>query len=398
MSKPRWWLALPLALGPWALPAAASEVRDPAGIFSAAAVRQAQADLDRIEREQKVPVTIETISSLKEATSDDEKAKWKSMPAKKVIDLVAQRNAREGSRRGLYILLDKKEHVVSNLEIPERLQNRLPESKRLAVRDAFIQEFKNQNFDAGLSRAVKVIDDELRASQPAAARAAQSAPVAAPARNVPAPEHRGGGGLMTLIPIVLIIVAILIAVRVLGALFRGSGGGYGGGPGRMGGPGYGGGGPGYGGGGGGYGGGGGGGGFFSNIMGGIGGAMAGNWLYDQFSGRHGHDQAGTYGGGAAAGGVAGPEQVAQGGDDMIGANDDGSQGASWGGDTGGDWAGGGGGTDTGGGGDWGGGGGDTGGGGGGDWGGGGGDTGGGGGGDWGGGGGGDGGGGGGGDW
>ena len=42
------------------------------------------------------------------------------------------------------------------------------------------------------------------------------------------------------------------------------------------GPGYGG--PGYG--------GGGGGGFMSSLFGGIGGAMAGNWLYDQFSGRH----------------------------------------------------------------------------------------------------------------
>ena len=35
----------------------------------------------------------------------------------------------------------------------------------------------------------------------------------------------------------------------------------------------------------GYGGGGGGGGFMSSMFGGIGGALAGNWLYDQFSGR-----------------------------------------------------------------------------------------------------------------
>ena len=32
---------------------------------------------------------------------------------------------------------------------------------------------------------------------------------------------------------------------------------------------------------------GGGGGFFSGLLGGLGGAMAGNWLYDQMSGRHG---------------------------------------------------------------------------------------------------------------
>ncbi len=88
---------------------------------------------------------------------------------------------------------------------------------------------------------------------------------------------------MTLIWIVLGILAVFVVIRLLGALF--SGGNRGGYPGQRamgpGGPGYGQGyGPGYG--------GGGGGGFMSSMFGGIGGALAGNWLYDQFSGRH-HD-------------------------------------------------------------------------------------------------------------
>ena len=83
------------------------------------------------------------------------------------------------------------------------------------------------------------------------------------------------------------IVAVLVGIRLIGSLFGGGRGAYGPGAGQPGmGPGYGGG-PGYG---AGYGGRGGGG-FFSSILGGIGGAMAGNWLYDQFSGRH---QGGTY--------------------------------------------------------------------------------------------------------
>jgi uncharacterized protein len=73
----------------------------------------------------------------------------------------------------------------------------------------------------------------------------------------------------------------------------------------------------------------------SSLFGGIGGAMAGNWLYDQFSGRHHGSSGNMY-----------PDQT---GYDQGGPADDPSTG-SWGGG-GGDWGGG-----DGGGGDWGGGG------------------------------------------
>jgi hypothetical protein len=97
------------------------------------------------------------------------------------------------------------------------------------------------------------------------------------------------------------------------------------------------------------------------MLGGLGGALAGNWLYDQFSGRHG----GYSGADAAHSSDYGSAYPDQGGDAIVGADDDPSGGASWDdagtADTGGgDWGGGGG--------DWGGGGGDWGGGGGGgDW-------------------------------
>src|SRR5262249_46143876 len=117
-----------------------------------------------------------------------------------------------------------------------------------------------------------------------AARAGAPVPVGPGARRAPA---RGGGGFMyTFLLIGLGILAVLIILRMLGGLF-GRGAGY---PNQMGGmggprPGMGPGGPGY------YGGpgygGGRGGGFFSGLLGGLGGALAGNWLYDQMSGRHG---------------------------------------------------------------------------------------------------------------
>ena len=78
--------------------------------------------------------------------------------------------------------------------------------------------------------------------------------------------------------------------------------GMGGGPGYYGGAGY----------------GGGRGGFFSSVLGGLGGALAGNWLYDQFSGgRHGQ-----YGSADAGHVTDSAGYTEQGGDAIIGADDD----------------------------------------------------------------------------
>lgn len=165
----------------------------------------------------------------------------------------------------------------------------------------------------------------------------------------------------TFLLIILGIFGVLLVLRLLGGLFnRGAGAGNsgqmggmgmprpgmgpGGGPGYYGGPGY----------------GGRGGGFFSGMLGGLGGVLAGNWLYDQFSGRHGGmTSADAYHSADYTSGT--PE----GGDAIVGGDDGLGGGGDWGGDAGtadtggGDWGGGGG--------DWGGGGGDWGGGGGGDW-------------------------------
>ncbi len=154
------------------------------------------------------------------------------------------------------------------------------------------------------------------------------------------------------------IIGVLLLTRLFSRANQPGGYGASGRPGPMGGPGYGAGGygaPGYG----------GRGGFWQGMLGGLGGAIAGNWLYGQFSGRHhqpDHDYGGT-GYTGAEGGALPPD---------TGADWGGTGGADWGGgdvaDTGGDWGGGGGGDwGGGGGGDWGGGGGDWGGGGGGDW-------------------------------
>ena len=338
MWKPRWLLALPLALAATVGTAHASSVRDQAGLFSADALRQAEAELNRVERETQLTTTVETVGSLEGEN----------------VAAATERHAEKSGTHGLYVLIAKNEGKI-DVKSSSAFRRSMDRTRLNTIMAAFVNELMKRDFDAALLKGVKAIGSEATAAKAELGSLRQGN---APARRVgaggpvgrPANPNRGGFGLGSLLGIGLVIIGVLFVVRLLGSLF-GAGRGHGGQPGRMGGPGY----------GAGYGGGGGGGGFMSSLFGGIGGAMAGNWLYDQFSGRHGGgtSDSSTYGDAGSA-----P------------AADDGSGGANTSGDWGGGDAGGGGG--GGGGGDWGGGGG----GGGGDWGGGGDSGGGGGGGDW----------------
>ncbi len=339
MLSHRWLLALPLAFAVTIGSAAASSIRDDAGLFSPDAVREAEAKLNQVEREMGISTTIETIASLQGEP----------------IGEAAIERARATHTEGLFILIPKQEHRIWVLASKHYTKSITGEHRK-AVEQAFISGFKKGDFDAGLKDGTQTIARELTAAQSESGghlRQAGAPPVG-PLRGRPGVRPGANSfGLGSLLGIGLLIVAVLVGIRLIGSLFGGGRGAYGPGAGAPGmGPGYGGGGPGYG---PGYGGRGGGG-IFSSILGGLGGAMAGNWLYDQFSGRN-------HGGGnyADTTGSAPDAAPTSGGDE-------------WGGGagTGGDWGGGDAGGDGGGGGDWGGGGGgDWGGGGGGDWGGGG---------------------------
>ena len=340
------WTFLPLiaASAAWSS-AQAAEVRDHAGMFSPKAVQTAQAELTRVERLTRIPIVIETIDAipgLAAGASHDEKMR--------AVNNLAEKRDRDIQDEGVYILISKKDKVLSNVLVRARYADVLTRDKRRAIGSAFLTQFKAGDFDGGLAKATEALVSALP-DGPVAVRGRRAAD-AGPGVPVRArrPQQHGIGSLLT---IGLGILAVLFVVRLLGGLLGGRGaGGY---PHQMGGmkgpgmgPGFGG--PGYG---GGYGYGGRGGGFFSSLMGGIGGAMAGNWLYDQFSGRsHGHTDASNYNADYGYGNDPG-------GDAIIGGDDGG--GGSWGdsGSGGGDWGGGGG--------DWGGGGGDWGGGDGGDW-------------------------------
>jgi uncharacterized protein len=357
-------LATPLIFVACVVSLAQAEVRDKAGLFSPDAVKKANAELARIERETNLPVTIETLQSLN------------GQPIKDAI----RTNGRSEHIKGLFVLIAVKEHKTQTEASPEYARY-FEVHDYDTIAQSFTPGFKKSDFDGGLLTATGQIDSTVNSVKTAhggtiVASAAKPVGLPGPRTNqatrrnpapVPQQQRQGGGsGMGSLIGIVLAVLALVVVFKVIGAIFgggRNNNGGYQGG--MRGGPGYGGGGPGYG--GPGYGGGGGGGGgFFSNMMGGIGGAFAGNWLYDQFSGRRHHDSGYQQDGNASpadntgnggGGDTGGADWKGGGGDDWGGGG-----GGDTGGGGGGDWGGGGGGS---GGGDWGGGGG------GGDWGGGG---------------------------
>ena len=348
MNRPRLWLVVPALLASAVMNVvSAAEIRDKAGLFSPDAVKQAQAELDRFEKEYSVPVTLETVDSLD------------GVP----IGQAVERRAMAVGTEGVYILIPKQDHKIL-AEASKHYRQFLTRTRMNSVQDAFLAQFKQESFNDGLTQGVAklgaVLTDAKAESggtirQQNAPNVRRGVGAAAPGRPAPARRNAAGG-----FPIMGLIVGGLVLFflfRIIGSIFRGrQANQYGGGQmmgGRGGYPGQGG--PGYG---GGYGGApAGGGGFMSSLFGGIGGAMAGNWLYDKMSG---HNQGGGYTDQTSYDqGTSAP--IEDGGSEW--SNND--AGADWGGggggtaDQGGDWGGGGGdwGGGGGGGGDWGGGGG-----------------------------------------
>ena len=133
---------------------------------------------------------------------------------------------------------------------------------------------------------------------------------------------RAGQTLTTFLVIGAVIVLVLLVIRVVGVMARGTSAGS---PGM----GYGGGGPGYG-----YGGGSG---FFGNLMAGIGGALLGNYLYNSFFGGgqvRAADQFGESPSSSTSPGAFDDQGVSGGGEwaDSMSAEDPGGDGSDTGGD------------------------------------------------------------------
>jgi glc operon protein GlcG len=126
-----------------------SDVRDPAGLFSADAIASARRALERIERETGVAVLIETIDSLNGES-----------PAEAAVGL-----ARRSGLEGVFVLIARKER---KLEVLASRAHRelLTDARRQAIRGAFLDGFRRQDFNDGLARGVAALGEALAGARP----------------------------------------------------------------------------------------------------------------------------------------------------------------------------------------------------------------------------------------
>jgi uncharacterized membrane protein YgcG len=262
--------AFALALGAVAAPASArdSYVSDGAGLFSAGTVTNLNQEIGDFAHQTGKEVVVVTVPSLDGATPQD----------------AAEKAFAQQQVNGVLIFLakaEKKDGIVGDTAS----KTFFPSGSFDNIREAMRGYFRTGDFDQGITTGVGLILSGYRSHE--RTLTTQGARAAVPTSS----QSFGGGG-MSLLWLILILLAGFLIIR---AVFRAlMGGGQ-----RMMPPGYGsqgygqqGGMPGYG--MPGYGGGGGGGSFFSGLLGGLGGAFIGNELF-------GHQNYGGGFGGTTAG-------------------------------------------------------------------------------------------------
>ncbi len=211
MMNNRWLNTFPILIGivTAAPPGHAAEVRDHARLFSAEARKQAEAKLSRLERATHIPVVIETIDEIPGLDANSSKVE-----RKEAINKLALKRDKQLHDEGLYILISKRNRVISDVLIRKRYETLLPLENRDAVRDAFIKGLGNkENYDSGLERAVDTIERFL-------AKAEADVPTPVVRHNVGGQHARGGSSTMGTFLLILVgIFGVLLVLRLVGGLF-----------------------------------------------------------------------------------------------------------------------------------------------------------------------------------
>lgn len=250
-------------------------VRDDGGVFTSEGIKKAEESFKGTTFRSVTELTIVTYPDVPGAKKADFDAA-KNDPAAKARFFAnwAKEVAKSERDRGVFVLICMGEgkfvEVVSDRETD--VQRGFTDAKAKHLRKILVDSFRDAKdkpaseakvlHDIGLQKATEYVVAELK-------NTTAGDVAAAPGRtNAAHTNKEGGSNIMSYV--CMGIVALLGAWLVIGLIRAFTGGGGGGG--------------GYGGGGGGYGGGGGG--FMSSMLGGMFGAAAGMYLYDQFSGGH----------------------------------------------------------------------------------------------------------------
>ena len=308
-----WAAILTLVLGAAFANAEVGPIRDTAAFFSDRAKSEAASRIAEMERRFKKSLVVETFQSVPEEMKQGLDTQDKAARTR-LFEQWAEKQARQIKVNGVYILISKEPahlHAVVGNDTQNRAFTRLDRDDLVSMMLARLRQKQN---DEALREGVDFVLSTMarHAGTGNRARNAPASAVAAPARE----HHTGGSSSWSwIIPVLIGVGVVWLVVGILRSLFRG---GSTSGTGGMS--------PGFG-----------GGGFLSSLLGGMFGAAAGMWLYDQFTSHGSSSAADSYDNGSGDTGFSGQDTDYSGSggdfsDDSGGGGFGGDSGDSGGGD------------------------------------------------------------------
>lgn len=291
---------LALMLGTSAGRAGLGGIQDGGAFFSEHAKAEASRIIGDVERTLKKDIVIETFAEIPDAVKSGADLADKAAASRLFVQW-AEKQAKQQGVSGVYILLVKQPPHLQAVVGIQTLKQSFTAADRDTLASTMLTKLRAKQNDAALLDGVSFVSSTMRA---------HAAGHAAPVHRSDAGTAASGSSTGWILPVVIGLLVVWVIFGLIRSLSRTGGAGMPQGAG--------------------------GGGFFSSLIGGMFGAAAGMWMYDQFFGSHGNaaDRNDMTGGGDS--GASEPD------------TDYSSSGGDFGGDSGGDSGGGFGGGDSGG--------------------------------------------------
>jgi len=277
----------------WLVPAVsmAADITDGGSFFSAETLATTNQSLRELEQKSGHAVRIETFAAVP-ADKAEAVAKMDAKQREAFFSTWVHDRAKATQSRGLVVLMCRQPSHLNIWAATPIQRAGFGAAEAKVIRETMLSSFRAKEYDKGLTSGVAQLSTTLASMTPSKSKAAATTPSApdpkhagqpapavvrhipagqvpsspthAPAHQVPIHQAAQSSPWTGILVVLMVVVGGIFVMSMIGRMFGGGGqsqGGYGA-----------------------TGGGGGGGGFMQGLAGGIFGAMAGNWIYDQFSG------------------------------------------------------------------------------------------------------------------